>query len=100
MAPPSKFPRRYTQRQSLRIQNTASSRNVYEWYRIRISRKRRLDNDKGNNLSQDSDVDTDEENKPDLGYTSNSDIEAEYLNGLVEKFRKIGPQISNLGDVA
>jgi hypothetical protein len=31
---------------------------------------------------------------------SSSDVEAEYFNELVEQFREMGPQISNLGDVA
>ena len=78
------------------------SQNLHERHRSRISRKRKPGSDKDNDPSQesDSDVDTDEEDEQDSGYASDSDIEAEYLNGLVEKFREIGPQISNLGDVA
>ena len=47
----------------------------------------------------DVDVDTDGEEKEDSGYGSNTDDEAEYLNQLVEQFKEMGPQISNLGDV-
>jgi hypothetical protein len=36
----------------------------------------------------------------DSGYGSNTDDESEHLNELVEKFRQMEPQISNLGDVA
>jgi hypothetical protein len=45
-------------------------------------------------------MNTDGEDEGDSGYVSNSDIEAEFINGLVEKFREMGPQISNLGDAA
>jgi len=48
----------------------------------------------------DVDVDTDREEEEDSGYGSNRDDEAEYFNELVEQFREMGPQISNLGDVA
>jgi hypothetical protein len=42
----------------------------------------------------------DKEDEQDSSYASNSDVEVEYLNRLVEKFREMGSQISNLGDVA
>jgi hypothetical protein len=102
---PPKFPRRHAQRQVLRVRNTASfsdirSQNQHHRHRPRIARKHR-DDDRisDSDLESDSDIDIDGEDKPD-GYASDTDIEAEYLNGLVEKFREMGPQISNLGDVA
>lgn len=123
----AKFPRRYTQRQALRIQSTTLSsdlrtQDVRQRYRPRITRKRSAgidedsdsprESDKDSNSTResnkdsdsmresDSDIDIDEENEQDSGYASDADVEAEYLNGLVEKFRDMGPQISNLGDVA
>ena len=47
-----------------------------------------------------SDIDFDRGRQDDSGYSSDADDEAEYLNGLIEKFREEGPQISNLGPVA
>lgn len=46
------------------------------------------------------DVDTQSKEEQDSGYNSNKDNEAEYLNELVEQYREMGPQISNLGDAA
>jgi hypothetical protein len=100
---PPKFPRRHAQRQVLRIRNRASSgdmrgEDLRRRHRPGIARKHRGDDrDSDSGLESDSDIDIDGE---DSGYASDTDIEAEYLNGLVEKFREMGPQISNLGDVA
>ena len=58
-------------------------------HRPEIAKKRRSDD---KDSDSDSDIDIDE----DSGYASNTNIEAEYLNGLVEKFREMGLQISNL----
>ena len=55
--------------------------------------------DSNSESGSDVDVDTDREEVEDSGYSSNRDDEAEYLNELVEQFREMGPQISNLGDV-
>jgi hypothetical protein len=55
--------------------------------------------DSSSESGSDLDVDTDREEVEDSGYGSNRDDEAEYLNELVEQFREMGPQISNLGDV-
>jgi hypothetical protein len=104
---PAKFPRRHAQRQALRIQSTASSsdlqsRDLRQQHGTQVTRKRSAgaDRDSDSTEESDSDIDIDEEDEQDSGYASNSDIKAEYLYGLVEKFRDIGPQISNLGDVA
>jgi hypothetical protein len=48
----------------------------------------------------DIDIDTDREEEKDSRYSSNTDNEVEYLSELVEQFREMGPQISNLGDVS
>jgi hypothetical protein len=58
------------------------------------------ESDKDSDSTRESDSDIDEEDEQDSGYASDADVEAEYLNGLVEKFRDMGPQISNLGEVA
>jgi hypothetical protein len=108
MAPtPAKFPRRYAQRQALRIRSTASSsdlrsQDLRRRHITQARRKHRASIDQGDDSTResDSDIDIDREDEKDSGYASNSDVEAEYLNGLVEKFRDMGPQISNLGDVA
>jgi hypothetical protein len=77
MAPtPRKFPRRYAQRQSLRNGKNISLRDL----RSQVQRQR--------DKSRDS------------GYDSTKGGEAEYLNGLINKFEVDGPQISNLGEVA
>ena len=95
--PHPKFPRRHAQRQALCIRNEASHGGLRKHERhqrqyLHITRNQRV------GFDRDSDID--EEDKRDSGYASNSDIESEYLNGLVEKFREAGPQISNLGKVA
>jgi hypothetical protein len=68
-------------------------------YKPRFKRHQRggFNNDGAGSKSE-SDVDI--EQSRDSGYDSNLDDEAEYLNGLIEKFEEEGPQISNLGDVA
>ena len=103
---PAKVPRRYTQRQALRIRSKTSSSDLQsqDLRRPHIAQareKRRASIDQGGDSTResDSDIDIDEDEK-DSGYASNSNVEAEYLSGLVEKFRGIGPQISSLSDVA
>jgi hypothetical protein len=104
---PAKFPRRFAQRQALRIRSTTSpsdlrDQDVHQRHRLRIIRKRSpgIDKDSDSTGGSDYSIDTDEESEQDSGYASDADAEAEYLNGLVEKFRDMGPQISNLGDIA
>ena len=104
---PSKFPRRHMQRQALRHRRSTSvgdlrSQRQHQRHKPQIKRHRRvrLDSDSDSSPNSDSDINTDGEDEGDSGYVSNSDIEAEYINGLVEKFREMGPQISNLGDAA
>jgi hypothetical protein len=104
--PSAKFPRRHTQRQALRQRNKASigkasignlqSQEQRQRHKSRNTRHRHIDSDSESN--SDVDVDTDREQE-DSGYDSNGDDEAKYLNELVEQFREMGPQISNLGDV-
>jgi hypothetical protein len=92
--PSAKFPRRHTQRQALRQRNKASISNLQS----QEQRQRHIDSD--SESDSDVDVDTDGEEQEDSGYGSNREDEAEYFNELVEQFREMGPQISNLGDVA
>lgn len=103
---PSKFPQCYAQRQALRIRSTAlssdsQSQALCRRYITQARTKHRtsIDQDPDSTRESNSDIDIDREDRKDSGYASNSDVEAEYLNGLVEKFRDIGLQISNLGDV-
>ena len=104
-----KLPRRHTQRQALRQRNKASvgdlrSQEQRQRHKPRNTRNKRVgcggDSDSSSESDSDVDVDTDGEEKEDSGYGSNTDDEAEYLNELVEQFKEMGPQISNLGDVA
>jgi hypothetical protein len=72
--------------------------------RLQITQARRkcrlsIGQDGDSTRESDSDIDIDREDEKDSGHASNSDVEAEYLNRLVEKFRDMGPQISNLGNV-
>ena len=55
--------------------------------------------DSDSESGSDIDVNTDREEEGDSGYGSNRGDEAEYFNELVEQFREMEPQISNLGDV-
>jgi hypothetical protein len=109
MAP--KLPRRHAQRQALCHRNKASvgdlrSQKQRQRYKPRNTRNQRVGFDEDSDSCSESDsnvdvdIDTDREEEPDSGYGSNTDNEAEYLNELVEQFREMGPQISNLGDVA
>ena len=105
---PAKFPRRHTQRQALHRRRSTSLGNLrsqrqHQRHRSQIKRRREgFDSDSDSDLDSDSDSDikTGGEDEGDSGYASNSDVEAEYINGLVEKFREMGPQISNLGNAA
>ena len=110
MAPPqTKLPRRHAQRQALRHGKNTSlgdlrsqeERQQHEPHTIR-HRRADLDSDRDSGLESESesDIDFDRGRQDDSGYSSDADDEAEYLNGLIEKFGEEGPQISNLGPVA
>lgn len=106
--PRTKFPRHHAQRQALgHGKNTSTSylwsqeqRQQHEPQTIR-HRRADLDSDEDTSFKSESEsnVDVDREEE-DSGYGLNADDEAEYLNGLIEKFGEEGPQISNLSDVA
>jgi hypothetical protein len=110
MAP--KLPRRHAQRQALCHRNKTSVGNLRnqeqrQRHKPQNTKNQRgvgFDRDNGSGSESDSEVDVDfdidREEEKDSGYGSNTDDEAEYLNELVEQFREMGPQISNLGDVA
>lgn len=102
-----RFVRRYAQRQVLCIRSSALStdlRNLRQRHRTQARRKCRVSADRnGDSISEsdfDTGVDADGEDEKEFRYASNSDVEAEHLNRLVERFRDIDLQISNLGDVA
>jgi hypothetical protein len=105
--PLAKFPRRHAQRQALRQRNKASvsnlrSREQRQRHKPRNTRNKRVGyhGHIHSNFESDSDVDVDTDKEEDSRYSSNGDDEAEYLNEFVEQFRAMGPEISNLGEVA
>jgi hypothetical protein len=95
---PPAFARRHAQRQALRSRNKPSFGDLQSQEhcrRYKQIRNQRVNSDK------DSDSGSDTNNNIDLdGDDSNTDTEAQCLNELVEKFREMGLQISNLGPVA
>jgi hypothetical protein len=108
--PQTKLPRRHTQCQALHHRKNTSlgdlqsqeERLKHEPHTIR-HRRADLDSDRDSGLESESesksDIDFNRGRQDDSGYSSDVDNEAEYLNGLIEKFREKGPQISNLGPV-
>ena len=107
MAP--KLPRRHAQRQALHQRNNASVGNLrsqeqHQRHKLRNTRNKWVGCDRDIDSSSESDssvdVDADREEKEDSGYGLNTGDEAEHFDELVEQFREMGPQISNLGDIA
>jgi hypothetical protein len=98
---PGKFPRRYAQRQALRLRKKISDDSPrsrkQQGYKQRVGKQ--SDSSSQPECDSDSDVDMDGEEK-DSGYGSDTDDEADLLNEMVEQFRQMGPQVSNLGEVA
>jgi hypothetical protein len=104
----TKLPWHYTQYQTLHHRKNTSlgdlrSQEEHLQYKLHTIRHRRadLDSDRDSGLESESesDIDFNRGKQNNSGYSSDTDNEAKYLNGLIEKFREERPQISNLGSV-